>query len=133
MKNLTAGKDRQFLNYKKYYMYKKQIAQPTTLQVNQAYIGETIEDKINRIVNNNEPITDGAPLIYTNRKDGVQPDYNIRTDRFEVAVTAMDAVTKSHVAKREERAKLVGIDEKTKENKENPGTGANSATDQPNK
>ena len=32
------------------------------LQSVEIYEGETIEQKVNRIVNNNEPITDGAPL-----------------------------------------------------------------------
>jgi hypothetical protein len=41
--------------------------------------GESIEDKVRRITENNEPITDGAPIIYTNREDGVLPAYNIRT------------------------------------------------------
>jgi len=74
--------------------------------------GETIETKIQRIVNNNEPITDGAPLIYQERKDGVQPDYDVRTDRFDVAIEAMDVVSKSKLAKREEKAKTQGTTEK---------------------
>ena len=32
--------------------------------------GETIEQKIERVVHNNEPINDGAPEIFTDRKDG---------------------------------------------------------------
>ena len=64
--------------------------------------GETIEQKIERIVHNGEPIKDGAPIVFTERKDGVIPAYNPRTDRFEVAVEAMDKVTKSHLAKRQE-------------------------------
>ncbi len=75
--------------------------------------GEPLEHKIERIVNNNEPITDGAPIIYTDRKDGVQPAYNIRTDRWEVATDAMDKVHKSKVAKREN--KPVEKDVKTEE------------------
>lgn len=76
------------------------------------YIGDTIEGKVRKIVERKEPITDGAPLIYTERKDGVQPSFNIRTDRFEVAVDAMDAVHKSHIAKREARAKVVEMNPK---------------------
>ncbi|AXH75577.1 MAG: hypothetical protein [Microviridae sp.] len=82
-------------------MYKQIKANKTTLRVNKSYEGETIEQKINRIVNNKEPIKDGAPVIYTERKDGVLPQYDIRTDRFEIAVEAMDVVTKSNLAKRE--------------------------------
>lgn len=84
-------------------MYKKIKPTKTTLTVNTAYEGETIEKKINRIVNNKEPIKDGAPLIYQERKDGVQPEYDIRTDRFEHAVTAMDAVAKTYIAQRTSR------------------------------
>ena len=40
-----------------------------------------------------EPITDGAPIIYTPFKEGVKPEYNIRTDRWEVAIEAMDKVS----------------------------------------
>lgn len=84
-------------------MYNKPKASKTTLDVNQTYQGETIEQKINRIVNNKEPISDGAPLVYTDRKDGVQPQYDIRTDRWDIAIDAMDTVTASHQAKRELR------------------------------
>ncbi len=65
--------------------------------------GETIEMKTERIVANGEPIKDGAPIVYTERKDGVNAAHNIRTDRFEVAAEAMDAVEGSYKAKREAR------------------------------
>lgn len=84
-------------------MYKKNKINKTKLTRNTSYKGETIEEKVSRIVNNKEPISDGAPITYTERKDGVLPEFNIRTDRFEVAIDAMDAVTKSHQAKREQR------------------------------
>lgn len=67
--------------------------------------GETIEEKVERIVNNKEPIKDGAPLIYTERKDGIISGHNIRTDRWEVAAEAMDIVQRSIEAKRENRGK----------------------------
>lgn len=86
-------------------MYKKIKSTKTSLNVNEAYEGEPIEEKIKRILNNKEPISDGAPLIYTERKDGVLPAHDIRTDRFEVAIDAMDKVQKTHQAKREERHK----------------------------
>lgn len=82
-------------------MYKKPKYQNTSIQNNECYEGETIEAKIRRIVNNNEPISDGAPLVYTDRAEGIQAAYDIRTDRFEIAVDAMDKVTASRLAKRE--------------------------------
>lgn len=87
-------------------MYKRNKFQSTTLSVNKSYEGERIEEKIHRIVNNKEPISDGAPIIYTERKDGVRPEHDIRTDRFEVAVEAMDKVTKSMRAQRESKPTL---------------------------
>lgn len=82
-------------------MYRYQKADKTSLRVNKSYEGETIENKINRIVNNKEPISDGAPVIYTERKDGVKPEYDIRHDKFEIALDAMNSVSKSHKEKRE--------------------------------
>lgn len=78
------------------------------------YEGETIEKKVARVVENKEPITDGAPIIYTDRKDGVLPQYDVRTDKWDVAIEAMDKVNKSKVAKSEEYLKKQ-IEEKAKE------------------
>lgn len=91
-------------------MYKPSRPSKTTIEINNSYVGESIEDKVTRILSNKEPITDGAPIIYTERKDGVQPAYNIRTDRFEIAVNAMDIVSRNHLAKRADAAKVVEMD-----------------------
>lgn len=82
-------------------MYKTHKANITSLKINKTYVGETLEQKINRIVNNKEPISDGAPLVYTDRKDGVNPAHDIKTDRWEIAVEATDVIDKSRKAKRE--------------------------------
>lgn len=84
-------------------MYKQNKMSKTTAIINQGSEGECIEAKINRIVNNNEPITDGAPITYTDRKDGVLPEMDIRTDRFEIAVEAQDKLTKYKLADRKQR------------------------------
>jgi hypothetical protein len=68
--------------------------------------GESIENKVRRITENNEPIKDGAPIIYTNREDGVLPAYNIRTDRWEIAQQAMDAVNQANLAKSKNYGKI---------------------------
>lgn len=91
-------------------MYRFRKTQDCQLTGIESYIGDSIECKVRKILEAKEPIKDGAPLIYTERKEGVLPGYNIRTDRFEVAVDAMDKVTKSKVAKRE--AKVVPLDAK---------------------
>jgi hypothetical protein len=86
--------------------YRTQQAITTSIDLNQSYEGETIEKKIRRITQNKEPISDGAPLIYTERKDGVQPQYDIRTDRFAIAIEAMDKVTATHRGRRDQRLKM---------------------------
>ena len=54
--------------------------------------GERLELKIDRMTQNNEPIGDSAPLIYTPRKDGVIAAYDIRTDKWDIALNAMEKV-----------------------------------------
>lgn len=72
----------------------------TTLNGVETFESETLEDKIARITENKEPISDSAPIIYTPKEAGVVAAYNIRTDRFDVALNAMDAVNKVKIAKR---------------------------------
>lgn len=67
--------------------------------------GETIEQKVERIMSTEGAITETAPLIYTERKQGVVPDYNIRTDKMEYAVEAMGNGAKAQLAKRAELLK----------------------------
>lgn len=98
-------------------MFKKIKAGKTKLRGSATTKGETLEQKIRRIMQNKEGIEDGAPIIYTERKDGVQPAYNIRADRFEIAIDAMDSITKGHKARREERIGKKAIEGMNKESK----------------
>ena len=84
------------------YKYKKAVK--SQLKSVECVEGEPIELKIERIVSNKEPITHGAPSIFTERKDGVISAYNIRTDRWEIASEAMDKVSGSVQAKRDAKA-----------------------------
>jgi hypothetical protein len=63
------------------------------------YDGESIETKIERVVQNKEPIEDGAEIIYTEKNLGVQPQYDIRTDKWEVAQEAMNLAHANRIAK----------------------------------
>ncbi len=76
--------------------------------------GETMEMKVERIMENKEPVKDGAPLLFTEKKDGVIAGYNIRADRWEIAAESMDSITSSSIAKREQLA----YDKKEKEKAE---------------
>ena len=64
---------------------------------NLTYQAEPREVKLRKIINGETcSMEDGVfPTIYTEKKDGVQPEYDIRTDRFEVAIDAMDKINQS--------------------------------------
>ena len=46
-----------------------------------------------------EPIKDPSPLIYTPKEKGVRPEYNVRADKWDIALEAMSAVNKEKIAK----------------------------------
>lgn len=79
--------------------YSKPSKNNNRLKSIEIYEGESIETKCARILQNKEPITDTAPIIYTAKEDGILPAYNIRTDRFDIAIDAYDKITKSSVKK----------------------------------
>lgn len=64
---------------------------------NLTYQAEPREVKLRKIINGEaNNMEDGVfPTIYTEKKDGVQPEFDIRTDRFEVAIDAIDKINKS--------------------------------------
>lgn len=92
--------------------------------------GESIESKVQRITENNEPITDGAPIIYTNRDDGVLPAYNIRTDRWEVAQAAMEAVNQANLAKSKNYGNIEKEDKKALDSTDMSNSSASQASQQ---
>lgn len=64
---------------------------------NLAYQAEPREVKLRKIISGeSNSMEDGVfPTIYTEKKDGVLPEYDIRTDRFEVAIDAIDKINQS--------------------------------------
>lgn len=88
---------------------------------NLTYQAEPREVKLRKIINGeSNNMEDGVfPTIYTEKKDGVQPEFDIRTDRFEVAIDAMDKINQSianQIAKNKgetEAAKDFGTEAKT--------------------
>lgn len=99
-------------------MYKKVRPSKGTLRVYEGYIAESLEDKISRMMNNKEPIGESTEMRFTERKDGVRPEYDIRTDRFEHALDAADYIDRSHKAKRERAMGERTFDTMSKEQQE---------------
>ena len=61
------------------------------------YQAEPREVKLRKIISGeSNDMEDGVfPTIYTEKKDGLRPEYDIRTDRFEVAIDAIDKINQS--------------------------------------
>lgn len=108
-------------------MYRTPVMEKSSLSINESIQGEPIEHKLDRIVTNGEGVEEGAPAIYTERKDGVLPAYDIRTDKWDVALDAMGAIHDQNLNKRmtsiEERKKALEEMNKKDEKTENKTEG----------
>lgn len=100
-------------------MYRKVKAAQTSIRRNESVEGETIETKVKRALTNGEGIQDSAQVIYTERKHGILPEYDIRTDRWEVAIDAMDKISRDNTARRKEN--IIKLEPKQIEKPENKG------------
>lgn len=93
--------------------------------------GENILTKVRRILDENEPLTDGAPLVYTPKEDGVKPEYDIRTDKWQIAINAMDRVNAYKLSDYTKNGRNPEMKEGTKESETSTDkpvdTGDNSA------
>ena len=61
--------------------------------------GVSIEEKIRRLTENKEPIEDALPIVYTPSNEGVLPAYNIRADKWDIAIDAMNKITEDKINK----------------------------------
>lgn len=70
-----------------------------SIKINKTYQAEPLERMIAKQMTSKAPIDMSAPKIYTEAKEGVRPENDIRTDRWEVAQEAMTKIAKSKKAK----------------------------------
>jgi len=130
MKVVKMNNGRYYINRLTMNTYKHGTIMPSKLRVNTSVEGEPIETKVERLTNNKEPIApiggkDTAPLLFTERAEGVRASTNIRTDRFEIALEATEKVAKSYKARREEYGKKP---KKDGEPESNVGEGTKDST-----
>lgn len=71
----------------------------TNFEINESVEGRSIEEKMRETTLNGQPIESAAPLLYTDKKAGVLPEYDIRTDRWSIAQATVDKVVRSQIAK----------------------------------
>lgn len=82
-------------------MYKQSNIRRTKLKINESQECNTLERKLELIMQNQDTIEAETQLIYTEKKEGVLPGYDIRTDRWELALDGLNAIDKSNAAKRD--------------------------------
>lgn len=82
----------------------------TSMQGVDLYECETLTEKLRRMTENKEPIKAEVDRIYTEKKDGVLPAYDIRTDRFEVAREAVEKMMNAAEASKQLKTKDVGTE-----------------------
>jgi len=56
-----------------------------------------------RMMQQGAEIGDATEMIFTERKDGVIPETDIRTETWDIAVEAMDMAANDHLTKRDAR------------------------------
>lgn len=91
-------------------MFRKPKFNTTRLSVNTSTEADHFHVKIAKMLENKEPIEAVTPLIYTARKDGVIPQYDIRADKWDIAMEARNEIermiaTKVAEAEKAEEAK----------------------------
>lgn len=92
------------------------------------YEAKTIENAVAVMMENKEQIKAESPMVYTEKKDGVLPQYNIRADKWEIAQKAMDRVNKEKIAK---GIAIEGTNETEKDTKETAKGGEPEGSGQP--
>lgn len=82
----------------------KTITKPSLIHREEIQEGESIEKKLQRIYSSGEPINlEFTPEIYQERKAGVDPMCDIRTDNMAMAQQAADQITRAHWLARSNR------------------------------
>lgn len=99
---------------------KKKLFIPKHSQIRRNVLdeGTSIEENIRAAIAGNEPIEARDEMIYTPKADGVKPEYDIRTDRQELALDATDKFSKSMRASTDENPKDKGEETKVETPKE---------------
>ena len=75
-------------------MYKVRQLPTTGIKRNVSTVGETIEDEVYKMVYEKNIPSAQKSIIFQEKKEGVQPAYNIRTDKFAIALDAIETVTR---------------------------------------
>lgn len=104
-------------------MYKVKYKRSHRTDIDKTLEAKPLCQKIEEWTEKGTAIEEVAPMVYTERKDGVLPGYDIRTDRFEIARVAKEKLEKARIAKSESVEKDTTEKEKRTEKIENSEKG----------
>lgn len=112
-------------------MYRQKKLSETLLRGEKATSGETIIDKMKRMINNKEPIKgDDAKMIFTAANSGVLPETDIRTNRWELAVEGTKIISDQYRGKQDpEWVKKAAENMKTEQKTESTNSGGTQGTE----
>lgn len=65
--------------------------------------GQSLEEFLRKAMQGKEPIQATAKITYNDRKDGVLPQHDIRTDRFELAMMETDKIHATRAAQQRQQ------------------------------
>lgn len=77
------------------------IKKKTKINGIKPYEADYLEKMIEKRMTGEDIVVGGKGVIFTEREDGVISAHNIRTDRFEEAMEAMDRITARKIAGKE--------------------------------
>ena len=101
----------------------------TLLNCNTSLQGTTLEQQLRKMIREGEPMKSTSPEIFTERKEGVLPQYDIRADKWDIAEKAMEKVNQAKIidfhSKKEKKS------DKTKNVENAAPTGTEGAEQQP--
>lgn len=106
-------------------MYRDVVRQTSSFKGIQPFEGDSLETSIQKFKLEGGDIEMGSPLLYTKKSDGVLPQTDIRTDRFEMAQSRMQAALEAEQAQR--LKKKAERDAKVQEGVESPAEAAKTA------
>lgn len=117
-------------------MFRKPKFKKTPLNGVELWEDLCLTDKLEKLQTEGGQIETGSPLQYTNRTDGVRPEHNIRTNKWDIAENTIQAAMDfkrraqtqkeaEEIAKNQERVESNGEGLKKAENgqAENPTAG----------
>lgn len=101
------------------------------IQLENTYEAEGLEVKLRKMLENKEPIPEDWVTIYTEKSKGVEPQFNPRTDRWDIAMQTVGKIRYAENAEQTKRLEAMKEKSTAEESAEN-GSATEGATSETN-